>query len=541
MIKNKLLSYVLNVLAYIAPLLFLMYLPVGVSLDKEKSMLYYMVYIVMIKMIPYVLTNKFNASENDLLDHLAEVAGGNLDISAELGDRTNLKIKSYANSIEKLADEFSHTGSDLNYIKNNCNGFIARNVGMVRLFVTDETGQQIFNSAQSNGSKLLFNGDRPYFINAKNTGTTQISECTFSKRENKLAIIIAAPYKHKGTFKGVVAVTIDLQTASANAEKEKNIILGTVYILKKLIGQVGKSSNELSCSIDQIAKINDNLNTSNKQIGIEIDIMSKKATENNQFMQDGSSKIYSIIKDLDQVMATIEATEAKTLESNKTVTIGQQQLLQLLAKMKESKEAVLEVNEVIGVLNSKADEINSIISVIKDIASKTNLLALNASIEAARAGQHGRGFAVVADEIKKLAEQSDDEVKGIEDVLISIKDSLVNITSKMDVTNKALIVQEEMSHKSELAFTKIKDADEINKKNMQDIASKVRAADKSLNSISDIITRIAQLSQESAVTIKQVTSAIEEQFGENEKLNHIIGEVKNLSEKLKTNVNKFKY
>ena len=226
---------------------------------------------------------------------------------------------------------------------------------------------------------------------------------------------------------------------------------------------------------------------------------------------------------------------AKSSEkANQSALAGQSIADQTLAVMDRIDEIVKVSAKIIRGLGERSGEIGGVISLINDIADQTNLLALNAAIEAARAGEHGRGFAVVADEVRKLAEKTTEATKDIGNTIKAMQSETQRAVTSMEEGVKAVEIGTEEAKKSDGALKEILRqisavSTEINQiavaseqqtatinelaHNIQQISEAIQHTAGSLNQNTGAISQVAELSREIQRIVTQFKMATEEDAG----------------------------
>lgn len=261
---------------------------------------------------------------------------------------------------------------------------------------------------------------------------------------------------------------------------------GNILKILDASNQLSSASEELSATVLQIAKRVDDQATKTDQVATAMTEMSQTVLD----IAKNSSNIAS------------SATDALNIAEE-----GREVVNRTSIEVKEIANNVSETSNVIQSLGEQSKQIGDIVNVIKEIADQTNLLALNAAIEAARAGEQGKGFAVVADEVRKLAEKTTKATEQISERIKTIQDETVVAVSAMQESLQKVETGVSLSQEAENALLKIANSVNSLQSMVQQIASATEEMSMVSEQISGDIEVVANVSKETTSATGQISQA----------------------------------
>ncbi len=286
----------------------------------------------------------------------------------------------------------------------------------------------------------------------------------------------------------------------------------------RIIRHLKKTADSLQPVIQNVVQQSKDITFNASYATVKVDDNSKMVQEQNRVVEESIDFINSVSQNNEELLEKMNDLKNDSQKSIQSVDSGKEILTSNMHSTDKVYQSIEKTVDSVEGLKTLSQEVSTAISAISDIADQTNLLALNAAIEAARAGEHGRGFAVVADEVRKLAEKSQNSANDIKIVISSIEQSIGDVTSDTEATKDIFGELREKSEELENNFSSIEDTLHTTVESINTFEEKFDIQLEQLKSVFDGLNAINQYSNSTLKNSKILDETIVEIMGESTKL-----------------------
>ncbi|WP_078579427.1 methyl-accepting chemotaxis protein [Salipaludibacillus agaradhaerens] len=302
--------------------------------------------------------------------------------------------------------------------------------------------------------------------------------------------------------------------------------------VRRTSDQVAASSEQLSASSTETTKVTEEITESIQEVASGADSQVEKAADNERTVNDMS-------KSIDLIASSIETVNESSKVSAQKAEHGTDVISSTMSQMTSIHELTDKIAGSVNGLAVSSEKIGSIISLITDVAEQTNLLALNAAIEAARAGEHGKGFAVVADEVRKLAEQTGNATNEISSLIAHIQQDIQHSVSYTKEGREA--AQTGMSYMEDAgrSFEELSEAIHGVSSQMREVTAAVAQVEEGVNRVKSSVEETTSIAEQSAGYTQNVAASAEEQNASMEEISSSADQLAKMAEELQESVSKF--
>lgn len=466
---------------------------------KEVSLLLILLACVVASIVGIFISGIINKPVKKVMEMAGELAKGHVQarsnvtqndevgVMAKMVDQTAAQLESFTKVMQKISEGDAAILLDpadkddlITPALNNIAATLRELIGEAQML----TQAAVEGNLSTRGDAAKFKGGYKEIVAGVNSTLDAVIE-PITESTTVLAALADGDLRVRmhGTYKG------DHQKIKTSINNVAQSLSSTIGHVNEAVVATASSATEISSSTEQMAAGAQETSSQTAEIASAIEEMTKTIFETSQ--------------------NTAIASEESALASRKAEE-GAQRVTQTTRGMEQIVSATREAGVIISSLSQKTDQIGAITEVIDDIANQTNLLALNAAIEAARAGEQGRGFAVVADEVRKLAERTTKATKEIADTIRSVqkeaKDADASMTQADSAVNAGIeLIQQVADSLKEILSVNAKVASLV-----EQVAAASEEQSSTAEQISKNIDMISNVTNESAAGVSQVARTAED-------------------------------
>ena len=303
-----------------------------------------------------------------------------------------------------------------------------------------------------------------------------------------------------GQLGGEPAYAAEIAQGIANGDLSRSIdtqgrsdsLLGSMRIMQQGLHDIVERFNQASTT----------LATASQQLTDETEQISRGSQQTSEATAATAAAVEQMTVSISHISSSARETEANSQHAAELATQGERLANNAADEIRRISSDISATADLIRGLVERSREIDSMSAVIKDIADQTNLLALNAAIEAARAGEQGRGFAVVADEVRKLAERTSGATQDITRTIRAVQSDTDAAASRMDGVRQQVTLGVELTEQAAQALRDINDGARATLEKTREVANAAQEQSQVSNSIAGNVERIAQMVEESDAAVQ---------------------------------------
>lgn len=359
-----------------------------------------------------------------------------------------------------------------------------------------------------------------------------------------ISIGIQKNMRHMSSRMGEVAEgNLTVQVKARGRDEFRGLAASVTNMIennKKLVRKVSYATEQLEVSSDDVKKVSEGISEYSKNITQAIDEINEGMSKQSEHAQECVERTNLLSVEMQEVSRVVEEVEQLVKETEEMISRGMGIVQNLGERARETTRMTGQVGKSIETLRKESESINQFVGMITDISEQTNLLSLNASIEAAHAGDAGRGFAVVAEEIRKLADDSAKAANEISNNVLQIRSQTVNSVESAKQAEAMVALQTQAVEDAVNIFQKMGNGMSQLVDGLKDIVASTQKADQEQSDTLLAVQNISDIIEETASSAEVVRDVVGKLLEKVENLNQTAGVLGENMEELKTEISVFK-
>ena len=339
--------------------------------------------------------------------------------------------------------------------------------------------------------------------------------------------------KKMGVYGAIVDMVNALKTHIENARRESENAREQSAKAQEAMRQAEAASREaqgktqaMLAAADRLEQVGNVVSSASSELSAQIEQSDRGAAESAQRLSEAATAMNEMNATVQEVAKNAGSASTASADTKEKAEAGAQVVEKAVRSIEQVHQMSLDLKDDMAQLNEHAQDITRIMGVISDIADQTNLLALNAAIEAARAGEAGRGFAVVADEVRKLAEKTMASTQDVGNAIKAIQESTAKSMTGVDNAVERIGEATELANQSGAALEEIVATVEATGDQVNAIATASEEQSAASEQINQSIVQVNEMSRQTAEAMTEAARAVSDLAAQAQGLTNLIQELK---------------